>query len=76
MVRLHNVGTLHKSIKAEHVSIISGSNGSQIIDLADYRQFEQDNLDGLEPLITPFECLNGGEYTEKGDVWQLGLLFC
>ena len=22
------------------------------------------------------ECLDDGEYTKKGDIWQLGLLFC
>ena len=75
VVRLHVVGILHKSIKAENISIISDANGRLIAELADYRKFEQDNLDGLELLITPLECLDGAEYTEYGDIWQLGIVF-
>ena len=45
------------------------------VKLADHGEFTHRNAPDTDLLTKPFECLDGGAYTAKGDVWQLGVLF-
>ena len=54
--------------------VIADNLENPVYQLCDYDVFTNQDNPGDYLLTKPMECLQGGEYTAKSDVWQLGVL--
>ena len=63
------------NIRPANVLLFDIESQQMNVKLADYGEFTHRDVPGADSLTKAFECLDGSEYTAKGDVWQLGILF-
>ena len=57
------------NIKPANVLLFGLESQQMNVKLADHGEFTHRNVPDADLLTKPFECLDGGAYTAKGDVW-------